>query len=104
MAFSESVVAEIGMACLLEVGLKSKWWRRAKYLCGLMVFVLGDCIMRELKVLNVDDSKEKVCKRVEKKVVLLQERESRLESIWGYKRVSERLEWVTLSMLRGIWK
>ena len=34
------------------------------------------------------------------KGVLLQERESRLENILGYKRVSERLERVTLSMLR----
>ena len=32
MAFSDGVVAEIGRACLL-VGLKSKWWRRVKYLC-----------------------------------------------------------------------
>ena len=77
VAFSEAVVAEIGRACLLEVGLKSKWWKRVKYLCEKTelcelsnVICLGDCNMRGLRVLNVDDSKGKVCKRV-KKVELL---------------------------------
>ena len=32
-----------------------------------------------------------------------QERESGFESIWGYKRVSERLNEETLSMLSDIW-
>ena len=46
-----------------------------KYLCERTelfelsnVICLGDCSMRGLRVLNVDDGKENVCKRVEKKV------------------------------------
>ena len=33
LLFGENVVSEIGKACLLGVGLKSRWWKRVKDLC-----------------------------------------------------------------------
>ena len=29
----ENIVSEIGRACLLEVGLKFRWWKRVNHLC-----------------------------------------------------------------------
>ena len=34
VVFEEKLVSEIGRACLIELGCKSKWWSRCGHLCG----------------------------------------------------------------------
>ena len=68
--------------------------------------------MKEKKSVDVEETVEYVlfeCCRYERfrsdwKGVLLQERESGLENILGYKGASEMLEQVTFSVLGGMWK
>ena len=31
--YEESLVSDIGRACLMEVGHKSRWWARFNYVC-----------------------------------------------------------------------
>ena len=52
MVFEENVVSEIGRACLIEIGCKSRWWSRCRHICGksgLLEFVNLICL-REVSV------------------------------------------------------
>ena len=32
--YEESVVSDIGRACMMEVGYKSRWWARCNHVCN----------------------------------------------------------------------
>ena len=34
VVFEENLVSEIGRACLIELGCKSMWWSRCRYICS----------------------------------------------------------------------
>ena len=36
--FEENIMSEIGRASILEIGFKSKWWKRVKFLCKKFMF------------------------------------------------------------------
>ena len=51
--FEENIMSEIGRACILEIGFKSKWWKREKFLCNKFEF--NDMVnLLILRLLNVD--------------------------------------------------
>ena len=42
VVFEDNLMSEIGRACLIETGCKSRWWARCKHICsefGLMELV-----------------------------------------------------------------
>ena len=34
VVFEENLVSEIGRACLIELGCKSRWWSRCRHICS----------------------------------------------------------------------
>ena len=34
VVFKENLVSEIGRACLIEIGCKSRWWSRCRHICS----------------------------------------------------------------------
>ena len=34
VVFEENMVSEIGRACLVEIGCKSRWWARCRHICS----------------------------------------------------------------------
>ena len=34
VVFEENLMSEIGRACLVEIGRKSRWWARCKHICS----------------------------------------------------------------------
>ena len=75
--FDVSVVAEIGRACLVEMGARSRWWARMRHLCHkfgmedlLNLICVADMSVKGLENMNMCTSKkvwearvnEKVCK------------------------------------------
>ena len=34
LVFEENLVSEIGRACLIELGCKSRWWSRCRHICS----------------------------------------------------------------------
>ena len=34
IVFEENLVSEIGRACLIELGCKSRWWSRCRHICS----------------------------------------------------------------------
>ena len=39
MVFEENLVSEIGRACLIEIGCKSRWWSRCRHICSKYVLL-----------------------------------------------------------------
>ena len=39
MVFKENMVSEIGRACLIEIGCKSRWWSRCRHICSKFVLL-----------------------------------------------------------------
>ena len=33
IVYEESMISDIGRACLMEIGYKSRWWARCKHVC-----------------------------------------------------------------------
>ena len=66
MIFNRSVISEIGNACLVELGGKSRWWARCRHVCGkfglddlVNVTWLGDISVKGLENLGLNlDYKE----------------------------------------------
>ena len=75
VVFEENLVSEIGRACLIEIGCKSRWWSRCRHICnksGLLEFVNLICL-REVSVngivnlgMNVEREgwKKYICERI----------------------------------------
>ena len=73
---SENMVSEIGRACLIEIGCKSRWWSRCRHICsksGLSELVNLICL-REVSVngmvnlgMNVEREgwKKYICERMQ---------------------------------------
>ena len=71
VVFDENMVSEIGSACLIEVGCKSRWWSRCRHICSKSgLLELGNLIcLREVSVnrmvklgMNVERERmEEVC-------------------------------------------
>ena len=34
MVFEENLMSDIGRACLVEIGCKSRWWARCRHICS----------------------------------------------------------------------
>ena len=76
VVFEENLVSEIGRACLIEIGCKSRWWSRCRHICsksGLLEFVNLIC-MREVSVngmvklgMNIEREgwKKYICERIQ---------------------------------------
>ena len=50
VVFEENLVSEIGRACLIEIGCKSRWWSRCRHICskfGLLKLVNLICLREE---------------------------------------------------------
>ena len=39
VVFKENMVSEIGRACLIEIGCKSRWWSRCSHICSKLVLL-----------------------------------------------------------------
>ena len=76
VVFEENMVSEIGRACLIEIGCKSRWWSRCSHICsksGLLELVNLTCL-REVSVngmvnlgINVERErcKKYICERIQ---------------------------------------
>ena len=76
VVFEESLVSEIGRACLIEVGCKSRWWSRYKYICSKfgLIELVNLIWLREVSVnemvnlwMNVDGEgwEKYICERIQ---------------------------------------
>ena len=51
VVFEENLVSEIGRACLIELGCKSRWWSPCRHICRFGVFELVNLIwLREVSM------------------------------------------------------
>ena len=73
--FEENLVSEIGRACLIELGCKSRWWARGRHICRKFgLFELVNLIwLREVSLnglvklginVNGDFWKKRICNRI----------------------------------------
>ena len=75
VVFEENLVSEIGRACLIELGCKSRWWSRCRHICSKFgLFELVNLIwLREVSLngmvklgmkLNWEFWKKHICSRI----------------------------------------
>ena len=70
--FENNLVSEIGRACLIEIGCKSRWWSRCRYICskfGLLELVnlICECEGMANLGMHVDGGgwKKYICERIQ---------------------------------------
>ena len=55
LVFEDNLMSEIGRACLIETGCKSRWWARCRHICskfGLMELV-NLILLRDVSVIGM---------------------------------------------------
>ena len=71
VVFEENMVSEIGRACLIEIGCKSRWWSRCRHICsksGLLELVNLICL-REVSVNGMVNLGRSISVREYKRVI-----------------------------------
>ena len=65
VVFEENMVSEIGRACLIEIGCKSRWWSKCRHICstaGLLELVnlicLGEVSVKGIVNLGINVERE----------------------------------------------
>ena len=76
VVFEENMVSEIGRACLIEIGCKSRWWSRYRHICsksGLLelvnlIYLREVCVNGMVNLrMNVEREgwKKYICERIQ---------------------------------------
>ena len=76
IVFEENLLSEIGRACLVEIGCKSRWWARCRHICSKfgLIELVNLIWLRDASVngkvnlrINVEEKvwKKYICERIQ---------------------------------------